>query len=154
MKYAKLKNGELIAAPNPLIGEGFKTYNPMEKLYRAAGYLPVEETPQPDDGGYYEPRWEQQGDKIVRVWEAAESPVVEAPEPLPDPTPAKLREQAYDNDTVIPWEGNYLTVTQAAKLWTYYAAEGNDDKAQALTDLIAQAKREIRERWPDEEVTV
>lgn len=69
------------------------------------------------------------------------------PEPE-QPEPAKLREEAYNTEKVIEWEGELLTVTEAAQLWQYYAAEGND-KANTLTDLIAHAKAEIREKYPD-----
>jgi len=79
--------------------------------------------------------------------------------PLPQPpkpesfTPAQQRENAYNTEAVIPWEGGYITVTDAAQKWQYYAAEGSD-KANTLTDLIAQAKAEIRAQYPDEEVRV
>ena len=63
-------------------------------------------------------------------------------------TPAELREEAYNTEKIIEWEGNLLTVTEAAQLWQYYAAEGND-KANTLTDLIAEAKAAIRDKYPD-----
>ena len=67
-------------------------------------------------------------------------------------TPAEQREAAYNSDAVIEWGGDMLTVTQAAQQWEYYAAEGNADKTAALSTLIAAAKAEIREKYPDEEV--
>lgn len=70
---------------------------------------------------------------------------------MPEPerkTPAELREEAYNMEKVIEWEGNMLTVTEAAQLWQYYAAEGNE-KANALTGLIADAKAQIRQKYPD-----
>lgn len=76
------------------------------------------------------------------------------PEPKPvDPTPAELRENAYDTEAIISWDGELITVTAAAQLWQYYAAEGNA-KADELQALIAAAKAEIRTKYPDEEVTV
>ena len=72
----------------------------------------------------------------------------------PQFTPAEQREAAYNTQAVIAWEGEQLTVTQAAQLWLYYAAEGDTDQAAALTSLIAQAKRGIRVQLPDEEGTV
>jgi len=72
-----------------------------------------------------------------------------APSP-PEPTPAERREAAYDTEAWIPWDGDMLTVTQAAQLWQYYAAEGSG-KADALQALIAAAKAQIRERYPDPE---
>lgn len=73
----------------------------------------------------------------------------EIPEPVDDRTPAQKREDAYNHDKCILWEDNYITVTEAALLWQYYAAEGNL-KASELTTLISAAKAEIRQRYPDE----
>jgi len=67
-------------------------------------------------------------------------------------TPAQRREAAYDNDKRINWEGKLLTVTGAAQVWAYYAAEGDEETAAALTALIAEAKAAIRAEIPDEEV--
>ena len=73
------------------------------------------------------------------------------PEPVePAPTPAEQREAAYNTETIIEWDGEMITVTQAAQLWQYYAAEGNE-KAGELTALIAEAKQTIREKYPDTE---
>ena len=65
-------------------------------------------------------------------------------------TPAQQREGAYNTQPVIEWEGQMLTVTQAAQKWQYYAAEGSE-KADELQGLIAAAKQDIREQYPDEE---
>lgn len=70
---------------------------------------------------------------------------------LPELSPSELREQAYNTDQTIPWDGDMLTVTQAAQRWAYYAAEGRTDKTDALTALIAAAKADIRAQYPDEE---
>jgi hypothetical protein len=69
----------------------------------------------------------------------------------PTPTPTEQRENAYNTDPVIEWGGEMLTVTQAATMWQYYAAEGSE-KASELQGLIAAAKQTIREQYPDEEV--
>ena len=66
----------------------------------------------------------------------------------PEKTPAELREEAYNTDALINWSNDILTVTQAAQLWQYYAAEGSE-KATQLQVLIAEAKAVIRERYPD-----
>jgi hypothetical protein len=66
-------------------------------------------------------------------------------------TPTEQRENAYNTDPVIEWGGDMLTVTQAATLWQYYAAEGSE-KANELQTLIATAKQTIREQFPDKEV--
>ena len=73
----------------------------------------------------------------------------EIPEPVDDRTSAQKREDAYNTDKCIFWENDYITVTEAALLWQYYAAEGNL-KAGELTTLISAAKAEIRQRYPDE----
>ena len=73
---------------------------------------------------------------------------------IPDPilpTPAQLREEAYNTRTIISFGGEMLTVTQASQKWQYYAAEGNTTKTDELTALIAEAKSSIREQFPEEE---
>ena len=71
----------------------------------------------------------------------------------PPPPPAShLREEAYNTQTIISFGGEMLTVTQASQKWQYYAAEGNTDKTDALTAMIAEAKASIREQYPDSEV--
>lgn len=67
----------------------------------------------------------------------------------PELTPAEQREQAYNTEPCVPWDGTMLTVTEAAQRWAYYAAEGRSDKTDALTALIAAAKERIRAQWPD-----
>lgn len=67
-------------------------------------------------------------------------------------TPAQQREDAYNTEAVIEWDGEMLTITQAATKWQYYAAEGSD-KAVELQTLIATAKQTIREKHPDEGVS-
>lgn len=71
------------------------------------------------------------------------------PQPAPEITPAQQREEAYNMQAIIPWDGEMLTVTQAVQLWQYYAAEGNTAKTDELTALIAAAKQTIREQYPD-----
>ena len=65
-------------------------------------------------------------------------------------TPAQQREQAYNNQPIVEWDGQLLTVTEAAQQWAYYSAEGATGKTLELTSLISQAKRTIREQYPDE----
>ena len=66
-------------------------------------------------------------------------------------TPAQQREQAYNTHPIVEWDGQLLTVTEAAQQWAYYSAEGATGKTLELTSLISQAKRTIREQYPDEE---
>ena len=78
--------------------------------------------------------------------------VIYSHEQDPEPTtPAQLREEAYNTQAIIEWDGDMLTVTQASQKWQYYAAEGDTAKTDALTALIAEAKASIREQYPDEE---
>lgn len=65
-------------------------------------------------------------------------------------TPSQKRENAYNTEAIIDWGGGKITVTSAAQLWQYYAAEGNE-KADELSALIREAKAKIREMYPDEE---
>lgn len=90
----------------------------------------------------------------ITVDETQTPPVVTSWTPLPipepeKPTPSQLRENAYNTQAVIPWDGEMLTVTEASQKWQYYAAEGNTEKTDALTALIAEAKASIREQYPD-----
>lgn len=64
-------------------------------------------------------------------------------------TPAQQREEVYNTQLIVEWEGELLTVTQAAQKWQYYAAEGSA-KADKLQALIAAAKQTIREQYPEE----
>ena len=75
------------------------------------------------------------------------------PEPE-TPSPTKQREEAYNTQAIISFGGEMLTVTEASQKWQYYAAEGNTAKTDELTALISEAKAKIREKYPDEEVTV
>ena len=83
---------------------------------------------------------------VVQTWTPLPIP---EPEPEPEPTPAQLREEAYNTKAIIEWNGEMLTVTQAAQLWQYYAAEGDTAKTDELTALIAAAKAGIREQYPE-----
>lgn len=155
MRYGKLTEAGLMQAPNPLRHNGAKTYNPFEALYVAAGFLPIVDTPMPDDGAYYASHWEEKDGQIVQVWEVTEPPVVATPEPTAPValTPAQQREISYNCKPAIEWDGKMLTVTQAAQQWAYYAAEGDTAKTEALTALIAKAKADIRAEWPDNAAT-
>lgn len=81
-------------------------------------------------------------DGVVTAWNPGTLPEEE------QPTAEELREIAYNEEEIIEWEDKLITVTHAALLWQYYAAEGSERAAQ-LTALIAAAKAEIRERIHD-----
>ena len=91
---------------------------------------------------------ETQTPPVVTGWAVGTIPEPETP------SPAKQREEAYNTQAVISFEGEMLTVTQASQKWQYYAAEGNTAKTDELTALIAEAKASIREQFPDEEANV
>ena len=153
--YGKLINGQIIPAPNPLHVNRGMVYNPSGYLYSAVGYKPIVDTPmpEPEDGTevYYASHWEEIDGEIVKVWTETDPP---EPEPVPVPkelSPAEKRELAYNTAACIDWDGSMLTVTQAAQQWAYYAAEGNTEKTDALTALIAAEKQSIRGQYPDEE---
>ena len=91
----------------------------------------------------------------ITVDETQTTPVVTSWTPLPipepeKPTPTQQRENAYNTQKIISFDGEVLTVTQASQKWQYYAAEGNTIKPDELTELIAEAKAKIRGQYPDE----
>ena len=63
-------------------------------------------------------------------------------------TPKELREQAYETEKCIEWDGTMMTIDEANDIFLKYYAEGNS-KSDELTTLIAAAKEVIRERFPD-----
>lgn len=71
VKYAKLENQTLIAAPTALPGEASLIINPTADTLLAVGYLPVQYTDPPAaaDGYYAVPRWTQTETAIVQEWD-------------------------------------------------------------------------------------
>lgn len=71
VKYAKLENQALIAAPTALPGEASLIINPTADTLLAVGYLPVQYTDPPAaaDGYYAVPRWTQTETAIVQEWD-------------------------------------------------------------------------------------
>jgi hypothetical protein len=61
---------------------------------------------------------------------------------------SEKREHAYETYKCIPYGDALLTVDEANKLWQEYEAEGSS-LAPILTGLIATAKAQIREMYPD-----
>lgn len=104
----------------------------------------TEENPPLFDWNGMIPLYKWDGDKVL----ARSIQEIEADRVEEYPTPAQQREQAYNTETIVSWSGEMITVTQAAQLWQYYAAEGNE-KATELQALIAEAKATIREKYPD-----
>ena len=74
IRYAKFVNNNLQYAPRT-ITIGQTHYNPAPESWLADnGYLPVVETPYPDDGKYYAGSWVERDGQIVRMWTEAEGP--------------------------------------------------------------------------------
>ena len=74
MRYAKLSAGAPEYAPRAVTA-GRTHYNPAPESWLADnGYLPVAETPYPDDGKYYAGSWAERDGQIVRVWTETEPP--------------------------------------------------------------------------------
>lgn len=75
------------------------------------------------------------------------------PEPE-GPTPSELREEAYNTQKIISWDGEMITVTEASQLWQYYSVEKNTEKTELLSQLVIEAKTKIREQYPDEDINL
>ena len=105
-----------------------------------------------DDG--FVMRADKVEDYLRQTFDGGVLTLTNEPEPVepitPELTPAEQREEAYNTQPIIEWDGGLLTVTEAAQKWQYYAAEGSE-KAGELQVLIATAKQTIREQYPDEE---
>lgn len=78
MRYAKLINDHLQYAPRTVIWRGCTVNNPDGEKLEELGFLPVIETPIPDqepaEGFAWEERWVEEAGQIVRVWEQVELP--------------------------------------------------------------------------------
>lgn len=76
MRYAKLIEGELIFAPNPILVDGNWMGNPPGSIYEADGYKVVRYTDPPTvEPGYIAvPGWDEEEDEIVQVWSIEEEP--------------------------------------------------------------------------------
>ena len=79
MKYAKLIDGAIRYAPNPIIIADRQIGNPPGEVYTAEGYKPVVYTdpPQTEPGYIAVPGWEEQADEIVQTWTVEEVPITE-----------------------------------------------------------------------------
>lgn len=66
-------------------------------------------------------------------------------------TAKQTREQAYETEPCVEYDGEVMTIDEANRLYLAYTAEGAEARAQELRTRIAVAKAEIRARYPDEE---
>ena len=82
---------------------------------------------------------------------------ISLPQPVaPEPqvlSPRERREQAYETEPLIAYDGDMITVDEANKLFLQYSAEGNTQKYMDLQILIGRAKAAVRARFPDGEET-
>lgn len=68
MMYAKIENGELIGAPNPLKTEESYIFTNSAAVYLANGYKPIILTKYPSDGKIYASSWTETETEIIQVW--------------------------------------------------------------------------------------
>ena len=80
MKYAKLIDGELVYAPNPILVDGAYIGNPPAQILIAQGYKVVIYTDPPivAEGYVAVPGWEENVYEIVQTWTVEEAPVTDA----------------------------------------------------------------------------
>lgn len=76
MKYAKLIDGNLSIAPNPILHAGVRIGNPPAEVYQAEGYKPVVYTDPPGvEPGYIAiPGWVETEEEIVQTWAVEPEP--------------------------------------------------------------------------------
>lgn len=70
MRYAKLIDGNLSIAPNPILHNGMIRYNPPGSVYEAEGYKPVNITDQPEPLGVgrWIETWTETENAIAQDW--------------------------------------------------------------------------------------
>ena len=80
MKYAKLIDGEIHFAPNPILIDGNNVGNPPAEILIEQGYKIVIYTDPPvvADGYIAVPGWEENVYEIVQTWTVEEAPVTDA----------------------------------------------------------------------------
>ena len=78
LKYARLNGDKLVYAPNILVMGDEQIINAPPEVYASRGWLPVIKTnsPQAEDGYYYEPYYSESDGAIVQRWEKHEIPDV------------------------------------------------------------------------------
>lgn len=70
MSYAKLINGSISYAPNPILHAGLWYGNPPGSVYEAEGHKPVSlaNQPEPLGVGWWVETWTETEDAIVQGW--------------------------------------------------------------------------------------
>lgn len=80
MKYAKLINGFISYAPNPILHAGLWYGNPPGSVYEAEGYKPVRFTDpptEPREGYQWSEKWSETDTEIVQGWVLVEVPITD-----------------------------------------------------------------------------
>lgn len=80
MKHAKLIDGNLSIAPNPIFHAGLWYGNPPGEIYEAEGYKPVRYTEpptEPGEGYQWSETWSETETEIVQGWVLVEVPITE-----------------------------------------------------------------------------
>lgn len=110
MGYAKMHNGKLLPFFGALVKDGRFTRNPTNEEILAAGYLPIEEQPEPEnkDGFIKSSKWVQTDSAIVKKWTV-----------LPDRRPMSMGDV---NKMLIAQQINSLTVDDntAVRMKAFY----------------------------------
>lgn len=73
MTYAKLVNGEIQFAPNPIHVGGNLIGNPTADLMLSLGWKPVVFSDPPESDYLTEPEWLEKEHEIVQTWTISES---------------------------------------------------------------------------------
>lgn len=80
MRYAKLINGNLQLAPNPIYIDPWWIGNPTPEMLIAEGYKPVHYTEppaEPGEGYQWVESWSETESEIVQGWVLVEVPITE-----------------------------------------------------------------------------
>ena len=73
--YGKIIDRQLVIAPNPIIVDEYKIYNPKPEEYAAEGYIEVIESEPPAEANkHYEKSYAERNGKIYGEWVEAEAP--------------------------------------------------------------------------------
>ena len=74
MKYARLINGNIVYAPNPIIIDDRQIGNPQPAVLISQGYKPVHQDPYPEqdppEGYYWDLQWSEDDHIIYGHWQA------------------------------------------------------------------------------------
>ena len=138
MTYAKLSDGRLEWAPNPVKIDGYTVSNPGPDILVSLGYKEVIYPEPPSDP---EQIVAEESRNMIPVYidesDCIRVSYVEA-EPEPQSDPKQLREMAYRAEA-----DQYLMAYEG------YVAEGKIAEADEQKALYLAKKAEIRERFPD-----